>query len=513
MSFRRMTMLSSSRPRAILLAADAASRGACVNHGAPSSPAPPKETKRMFVHARAALIAGLAVRGSRVARPRAEHDQGGAQASAAVSPRHSRAMLRLAAASIAVLALLLPATASADSIVYTKDHDVWLARPDGSGARQLTHGGGYQSPTQANDGTILVQRGTRFIRLDRAGRTLATLNSVMTGLPMGISAVGPFDPRISPDGTKLAYWIGMYSSWHDHRNNIDWNRTGPVTVWQDARNGRFLGATHSYQRPSWLPDSSGALLFEETNALTAQVVAAGVGADHNQIEQWFHDSDTKPANEEYWKPIGAGEISPAMDRLAVLRGGTHIGAGGLSQGAGNTIALYGVHPPDPPKIECLITGATGGEFGLPSWSPDGRSLAWAEGNGVWTATIARNCTGSPHQTIPGAREPDWGPAGVGAASSPRPAPGPAVRTAPAIGRRTLQQRGLKLRVSCPSACRATASASQRRRVVARTSRRLAAKGRLTLRPSRVRRGRLSVHVRIQPNGQAAVTFTRHVQVR
>ena len=84
-----------------------------------------------------------------------------------------------------------------------------------------------------------------------------------------------------------------------------------------------------------------------------------------------------------------------MDRLAVLRGGTHIGNGGLSHGTGNTIALYGVHLPDPPKIECLLTGATGGEFGARAWSPDGHSLAWAEGDGVWTGTIARDCAGSP----------------------------------------------------------------------------------------------------------------------
>ena len=70
----------------------------------------------------------------------------------------------LARSFIVLLALLLPTAARADSIVYTRDTDVWLARPDGSRERRLTQGGGYQAPTQADDGTILVQRGTRFAR-------------------------------------------------------------------------------------------------------------------------------------------------------------------------------------------------------------------------------------------------------------------------------------------------------------------------------------------------------------
>jgi hypothetical protein len=160
-------------------------------------------------------------------------------------------------------------------------------------------------------------------------------------------------------------------------------------------------------------------------------------------------------------------------------------------------------------MECLMTGAAGGEFGVPSWSPDGRSLAWAEGNGVWTAAIGHDCAGSPRLTIPGAREPDWGPAGAAAASPARPA----VRTAGTIGRRALQRRGLKVGVSCASTCRARATAARRGRVVARATKRVAGRGRLTLRPERVRRGPLSVRVRVRPNGGAPASFTRRVLVR
>ena len=285
----------------------------------------------------------------------------------------------------------------------------------------------------------------------------------------------------------------MYSSWHDYRNNIEWNRTGSVTLWQDARTGRFFGATHYYEEPSWLPDSSGALLFEETNALTAQVVAAGVGADHNHIKQWFHDSDTKPANEQYWKPIGAGELSPARDRLAVLRGGTHIGNGGLSHGSGNTIALYGVHLPTRPS-------------GVPDHRRRRRRVRRAElvarralaGMGRGRRRVDRRdragCAGSPRLTIPGAREPDWGPAGVGAASPPRPAS------------RLDAADGIGDRPTGAAPARAEASRELPRplprhghRPPARPRRgpRDAApgrQGRLTLRPARVRRGRLSVEV-------------------
>ena len=57
-----------------------------------------------------------------------------------------------------LLAFALSAAANADSIVYIDQGNVWSAQPDGSGKVQLTTGGGWHSPTQADDGTIAASR-------------------------------------------------------------------------------------------------------------------------------------------------------------------------------------------------------------------------------------------------------------------------------------------------------------------------------------------------------------------
>ena len=108
-------------------------------------------------------------------------------------------LLALAAVALGVAA----SPAAADSIVYAKDGNLFLTSPDGSRGYQLTFDGGYSSPSQADDGTIGALRNDQLVRLDRSGRPLnAPIDAMGSGNePIG----GPYEPRISPDGTRFAY--------------------------------------------------------------------------------------------------------------------------------------------------------------------------------------------------------------------------------------------------------------------------------------------------------------------
>src|SRR3954468_18119638 len=117
-------------------------------------------------------------------------------------------MRRYIALAVALVAVAVAAPAAlADSIVYEKDGNVWLANPDGSGQRQVTTSGGYSKPTQANDGTIVAVKDNVLHRLNRAGTLLNLAGASSTAL-----YTGPIAPALAPDGSLVAY---------------DYNNTGP----------------------------------------------------------------------------------------------------------------------------------------------------------------------------------------------------------------------------------------------------------------------------------------------
>src|SRR4051794_14839757 len=99
---------------------------------------------------------------------------------------------RAIAAVAAATAISLGATASsasADSLVYLKDGNVFLANPDGSNEHQVTNDGTesvpYTSVSQADDGTIVVGHGHDIERLKQNGQVISS-----------------FDPPASIDSTS-----------------------------------------------------------------------------------------------------------------------------------------------------------------------------------------------------------------------------------------------------------------------------------------------------------------------
>ena len=432
-----------------------------------------------------------------------------------------------------LLALAAAAPAAADSIVYVKDANVWSARPDGSEQHRLTSDGTpqdpYSSPSQADDGTIVAVRGSRFTKLDRQGRLLGKMDSLLTKSPGG--AVGPFDARISPDGRTIASWLGIMGGWYDYATNTYYNDPESAVVFQDAGDGHPVGSTMFYEEPSWMADSRHVLIFDSMNALTPQVRIGEIGADHNHTQGWFHDYDTID-DSGGWKPLGAAELTRSGNRLAALRAGATLGNGGLARGLDNGITIYDVHGFDqaPTLWMCRIYDEQGRELTPPSWSPNGDALTWSAPDGIWTSPVGDGCGSlAAKLVIPGGREPDWGPAdpaGSGAPAKPDPGPpsGPrtdlpqpaAVRVAGSIRRRALLRRGLAVRVDCPAACRVSAVARVRGRRVARAKAAGTGTVRATLRPRRRALGRartLALAVTVRPDGAPATTARRSVRLR
>ncbi|GAA5155964.1 hypothetical protein GCM10023340_42570 [Nocardioides marinquilinus] len=102
------------------------------------------------------------------------------------------------------------AAAPVGSLVFVRDHDVWVARADGSGARPVTTDGtvrrAYGSPSQADDGTIAARHGHDIVRLTPNGRELSRFDPapLLNSVSHPVDGV-PIDVAISPDGRRVAY--------------------------------------------------------------------------------------------------------------------------------------------------------------------------------------------------------------------------------------------------------------------------------------------------------------------
>jgi hypothetical protein len=423
-------------------------------------------------------------------------------------------------------------TAAADSLVFIKEDNVWLSKPDGSGQYQVTLDGTaenpYQSPSQADDGTIVVARklpnGGPLYRLKQNGE-------VIGAIPIGAVIAGPFNPQVSPDGATVAFeqvFSRNVNGYFETSSDVRFTRTDGSTPNGFGEVGRGAGA------PSWI-DSGRA--FVGMNQVATTVVPGQAPVE------WWSDYDHQPKWFSNGETVEDGEVAP-NGNIAVVRGEHDDNTIQLYKSAGSFTSL--------PTPTCTLSepsaGPAGKKFADPTFSPTGDAIAWQEGNGVWAEGLPANCAdGQPHLLIAGASEPDWGPAAVNPGPRIAPAPpAPPVTVVPAKAKPakavpgagkgdpvTAQAlvvplpkalaKGLKLRLDVPGAGRVAATAKVHGRPVAAGSAEVGAAGETTiaLRFSKAARrrlagaaqARLTVLVTFRPAKGAAQTTQLRVALK
>lgn len=321
-----------------------------------------------------------------------------------------------------VALLLATGAASADSIAYVKGGDVWLSTPDGARQYQVTTDGGYSTVSQADNGRIAALRGDRIVTLNpdgspvnASGATRYEIRTPHSYTMPGTPFRGPFDPAISPDGMKIAYtW---YYTQYGETPNCNPSLGCHTVYGREGTNYIAPDGSSAYDKPGWKEQTGwvgpswnqdGETLLSDPIQVGNEDVVVHTPGDESAglpggLSRWFSDSDARSG-------LRDGEMSRDKTKLAFVSGDQN-----------EEIRFYrakGGYPTLPDG--CFRLYDMAGRLGSPSWSPDGTTVAFSDGAGVHVLPLPSFANGCPelgaeHTTrllIPGATNPDWGPADV-----------------------------------------------------------------------------------------------------
>ena len=402
-----------------------------------------------------------------------------------------------------VSSLVAAAPAAADSIAYIQNGDVWLATPDGARKQQVTHTGTYYYVSQADDGTMAaLVPGERIQKLSRTGQVLADFPTyVSDGSPVsgGVTQFhGPFDPQISPDGSKIAF--EYFNDTYDAAPGCNELTVPPCFVYTQSQG---VGITNStgftgvdaygiltgWVAPHWM--SNDLLLRSSPGAnLNDDAVFTRLGETTN--DHWFYDPN---------QGLGVEDVELSRDLQTV------VGIAGFYSEKlrvyRTTMSPFGApdwdHTPFTNKENVPVAQRCyelPGKFESTSLAPSGKAMAYGTAEGVFVAAIPDNCVpGGPGALLlPGAKHPDWGPADVPPASAfgaaPATTPQGAAKPAPAGKLKLAVTRAGKVTVTVPAAGKVKVVAKRKRRTVASLTKTAKAAGSVTFKLKA--RGKLTV---------------------
>ena len=332
----------------------------------------------------------------------------------------------LTAAALSALALTGAAaeTAAADSILYLKGGDVWLSTPDGARQFQVTTTGGYRSASQSDDGTIVALKGQRLHKLDRLGKVLADNSTAVEDgtndapMPYASTFIGPHEVDLSPNGRKVAYnfhwqyWTtfgGSSTGYHMLRQGVGVTAPDANSAWSDAGMGYQTGWLDS----AWYDDDT--LVYGKKASHGMMDIAFNdVGRQNTGSTNWFHHTSLPDMRQP--------AVSPDRGLIAV------VGDSNNEWSTGQQLWVWESTGPAPalPNLCNAYGNPTGGTYASPVFSPDGKALAWEEGDGVHVVTGQDQCSNpaGAKLLIPGGSEPDWARADVPAGRPAPPVEGP-----------------------------------------------------------------------------------------
>jgi hypothetical protein len=423
-------------------------------------------------------------------------------------PTRRRAVAALAGAAAALCVVASPA--AADSVAYVKDGNVFLATSDGSRHFQVTSDGGYSSVSQADSGRMAALKGDSIVHLERDGTVIASIKTpVSTSTDPSMQFKGPYDPQISPDGSRVAYsyyWqyigqdpycnasTGCYTKRLYHGTAYtDPNR---LTPWDEERMHRRSGWVH----PAWIDNSR--VLLSEPYILPNEDVVFHTPDEHDSITRWFVDH-------EYYGSIAHATVSRDLSAIAT------VGEDGRNLNISRIAGRF--HPQFPERCFQATADVVDGVSETlkdPSFNADGTRLYWSVDGGVKAVTLPKftidSCgelTDGGGMLVPGASSPSWGPADVPAERKPAdPRPGgeqqvpepdegapPARLSAGTTRLKVALRRGLKIRLAGVAAGRHTLTGKVGAAKVARGTAVVAAdgNGRATLRFTKAGKRRLA----------------------